>query len=258
VVGTANILLDRDADLLGGSSFADISEEGQFELKRAHNAALEDISCSHHAEFRTVKAKDSWLEAIFRANFDEFGRCVGTLATIHDVTQRKIQELSLSQSATTDSLTGLLNRAGFRARLEQALLNASPGTISLAMIDVDRFKLINDNCGHQAGDLVLKEIARRISHQVRSSDAVGRLGGDEFIILLNLQNWDMVQDICNRIVVAVDGTAVDLPSGNSLSTAISCGVARVQANPTVDEFIHQADLALYEAKRTGRNRVVAA
>lgn len=258
VVGTSNILLDRDADLLSGSSFADISEEGQFELKRAHNAALDDISCSHHAEFRTVKAKDSWLEAIFRANFDDAGRCVGTLATIHDVTQRKVQELSLSRSATTDSLTGLLNRAGFRARLEQAMLSASPGTISLAMIDVDRFKLINDNSGHQVGDLVLKEIARRISTQVRSSDAVGRLGGDEFIILLNTQNWVMVQDICNRVVATVGSTAVELPSGGTLNTAISCGVARLQAGLAVDDFIHEADLALYEAKRGGRNRVVAA
>ncbi len=174
------------------------------------------------------------------------------------MTQRKVQELSLSRSATTDSLTGLLNRAGFRSRLEQAMLNASAGTISLAMIDVDRFKLINDNSGHQVGDLVLKEIAKRISGQVRSSDAVGRLGGDEFIILLNTPNWEMVQDICNRIVATVCDTAVELPSGGSIKTAISCGVTRLQAGLAVDDFIHEADIALYEAKRGGRNRVVVA
>ncbi len=258
VVGTTDALLDRDPATLVGSSFATVSDEGQFELRRAHNAALEDVSQSHTAEFRTIKVNDAWLEAVFRAHFDENGRCVGTIATIHNVTARKNQELSLSRSAMTDSLTGLLNRAGFHARLEHALLTAKPGSLSIAMIDVDRFKLINDNSGHQVGDLVLKEIARRISNQVRSSDAVGRLGGDEFVILLATPNWDMVQDICERIVIAINADPVSLPSGNDLRTAISCGVTRLRHGASADDFIHEADVALYEAKRGGRNRVVAA
>jgi diguanylate cyclase (GGDEF)-like protein len=258
VVGSNSLLLDRaSADLIDGS-FADISDEGQFELRRAHNAALEYVDQSHTAEFRTVNGNDAWYEAVFRAQFSENERCIGTIATIHDVTQRKNQELSLSRTATTDSLTGLLNRAGFRARLEHALLTARPGALSIAMIDVDRFKLINDNSGHRVGDIVLREIARRISSQVRSSDAVGRLGGDEFVILLDTPNWEMVQDICGRIVTAVSTDVVGLPSGNSLRTAISCGVTRYRSGLTIDEFIHEADVALYEAKRAGRNRVVAA
>lgn len=258
VIGTTELLLDRDPSRLVGRTFADISEEGQYELKRTHNAALEDVSCSHSAEFRAFKVNDRWLEAVFRANFDANGRCTGTIASLHDVTHRKNQELTLSRSAMTDSLTGLLNRAGFRARLEMALLGATPGAVSIALIDVDRFKLINDNSGHQIGDIVLKEIARRISSQVRSSDAVGRLGGDEFIIMLSTTNWDMVQDICRRIVTAINADPITLPSGNVLKTAISCGVARLREGVTADEFINEADLALYQAKRAGRNRVVAA
>jgi diguanylate cyclase (GGDEF)-like protein len=126
------------------------------------------------------------------------------------------------------------------------------------MIDVDRFKLINDNSGHQVGDIVLREIARRIASQVRSSDAVGRLGGDEFVILLTTPNWDMVQEICGRIVAAVNADPIVLPSGNALRTAISCGVTRLQVGLSADEFLHEADVALYAAKRGGRNRVVAA
>lgn len=258
VVGTNSILLDRDAADLVGSSFAEISAEGQFELRCAHNAALEDISQSHAAEFRTVHDNDAWFEAVFRVHFDETERCLGTIATIHDVTQRKNQELSLSRTASTDSLTGLLNRAGFRARLDQALINAASGALSIAVIDVDRFKLINDNSGHQVGDIVLREIARRISGQVRASDAVGRLGGDEFVILLATPNWDTVQEICGRIVAAVGAEPIALPSGGTLRTAISCGVARYRQDLKIDEFIHEADVALYEAKRNGRNRVVAA
>jgi diguanylate cyclase (GGDEF)-like protein len=258
IVGTTNILLDRDAAQLVGGTFEHISQEGQYELRRAHNAALEDLSQSHAAEFRTVKVNDAWLEAVFRAHFDETGRCLGTIATIHDVTQRKNQELSLSRTAKTDSLTGLLNRAGFRSRLDHALLTATPGALSIAMIDVDRFKLINDNSGHQVGDVVLREIARRIASQVRSSDAVGRLGGDEFVILLTTPNWDRVQEICGRIVKAVNADPIVLPSGNALRTAISCGVARFQTGLSADDFLHEADVALYAAKRGGRNRVVAA
>lgn len=258
IVGTTDILLDRDSAELVGGTFEHISQEGQYELRRAHNAALDDLSQSHSAEFRTVKVNDAWLEAVFRAHFDETGRCLGTIATIHDVTQRKNQELSLSRTAKTDSLTGLLNRAGFRSRLDLALLNARPGALSIAMIDVDRFKLINDNSGHQVGDMVLREIARRIAAQVRSSDAVGRLGGDEFVILLTTPNWDKVQDICGRIVTAVNADPIVLPSGNALRTAISCGVARFQAGLSADDFLHEADQALYAAKRGGRNRVVAA
>lgn len=257
-VGSNDLLLDRATADLIGSDFADISEEGQYELRRAHNAALDDLSQNHVAEFRAVKVKDIWFEAVFRAQFNDKERCVGTIATIHDVSQRKNQELSLSHTATTDSLTGLLNRAGFRGRLEQALINAQPGALSIAVIDVDRFKLINDNSGHQVGDIVLREIARRISGQVRASDAVGRLGGDEFVILLATPNWGMVQDICGRIVATVSTDPVMLPSGNGLRTAISCGVTRYREGLSIDEFIHEADVALYEAKRGGRNRVVAA
>lgn len=258
VIGTADLLLGRDPAMLAGKSFRDISEEGQFELRRAHDRALDDIDSSHAAEFKAFLVNDRWLEAVFRANFDADGYCVGTLATLHDVTARKQHELDLSRSAYTDSLTGLWNRAGFQAKLEQALKTAGQGSISLALIDVDRFKLVNDNLGHQAGDAVLQEIARRIAGEVRVSDVVGRLGGDEFIILLATPNWHQVQEICDRVVGAVSARPIDLPSGGSLATAISCGVARHRPGLDVDGLIREADVALYDAKRGGRNRVVAA
>ncbi|OJY66932.1 MAG: hypothetical protein BGP16_17025 [Sphingobium sp. 66-54] len=258
VVGTTQALLDRKPAQLVGQTFEGISPEGQYALARAHDAALEDISRSHVAEFRAVKIGNRWLEATFRANFDDSDRCTGTIATIHDITQRKNQELSLSRTATTDSLTGLLNRAGFLQQLEHAQLSAAPGALSIAMIDVDRFKLINDNAGHQVGDAVLREIATRISSQVRSSDAVCRLGGDEFTILLATSDWETVQDICQRIVRAISANPIRLPSGKTIRAAVSCGVARLHADLTGEECMHQADVALYEAKRAGRNRVVAA
>ena len=125
------------------------------------------------------------------------------------------------------------------------------------MIDVDRFKLINDNSGHMAGDLVLKEIADRIAAEVRSSDAIGRLGGDEFVLLLETSDWEKAQEICRRVVESIDRADIVLPTGGGLKTAISCGVARYRTGLSADELIHAADLALYEAKRAGRNRMVS-
>ena len=258
VIGTADLLLGRDPALLAGKDFKDISEEGQFQLRRAHDQALDDIDNSHAAEFKAFRVNDRWLEAVFRANFDADGHCLGTLATLIDVTARKQHELHLSRSAFTDSLTGLWNRAGFHAKLEQALETARQGSISLALIDVDRFKQVNDRLGHQAGDAVLKEVARRIAGEVRASDIVGRLGGDEFIILLPTSNWHQVREICDRVVNAVSARPIELASGESLATAISCGVARHRPGLNAEGLIHEADVALYDAKRSGRNRVVAA
>jgi diguanylate cyclase (GGDEF)-like protein/PAS domain S-box-containing protein len=257
-IGASEALLERSADEIVDCGFKDISPEGYLELRRAHGSAIDEPDSLQVTEFRAFLGTDKWLEAIFRTTWDERGRCMGTLATIHDVTARKWQELALAHSAKTDSLTGLLNRAGFLSRLEQAVATARSGTLSIAMIDVDRFKLINDNAGHQAGDAVLQEIAARILGEVRASDAVGRLGGDEFVILLVTPDWTKVQEICDRIVAAVSSEPVTLPNGARLQTAISCGVARYYSGQSVEEFLHSADIALYEAKRGGRNRVIAA
>lgn len=258
VLGASESLLGRDADALLGRNFAEISEEGNLLLRSAHERAIDDPDSVQTVEFRAFKVNGKWLEANFRTTLDEDGRCLGTLASIHDITDRKQQQLTLARSATTDSLTGLLNRAGFLARLEHALGNAQGGAMSLAIIDVDRFKLINDNAGHRAGDIVLREIAARIAAEVREGDAVGRLGGDEFVLLLLTSDWNRVRRICDRLVEAVNSEPIMLPSGTPIRTGISCGVAQYRAGLSAEEFMHEADLALYQAKRGGRNRVVAA
>ncbi len=157
-----------------------------------------------------------------------------------------------------DSLTGLMNRAGFMHRLGRSLAARRDAPLALAIIDVDRFKLINDNRGHPVGDVVLAEIGRRISGEVRGCDVVGRLGGDEFAVLIDATDQAKAQEICARIVGAVSRTPIELPMGGTISAAISCGLAWQQPEVSADEFVLAADTALYEAKRGGRNRVVAA
>jgi two-component system cell cycle response regulator len=167
---------------------------------------------------------------------------------------------SLRFAATHDFLTGLLNRAEILASLERELSRSQredkPAGIILA--DLDHFKEINDGLGHSAGDVVLKEVARRLKSDLRIYDVVGRYGGEEFLLVL--PNCDLrtatrrADDI--RRLVAEGGIAT--PSG-ALAITVSMGVAVTNSTPdlTVESLLQQADGALYRAKRAGRNCVQA-
>ncbi|MET0371118.1 MAG: diguanylate cyclase [Sphingobium sp.] len=257
-LGSSEILPAESRAAIVGSGFDAISASGKPVLETAHSRALAERDTLHAVEFRAQDGSDRWFEATFCAMLDERGHCTGTLASIHNVTERKHHATALAHSAMTDSLTGVLNRAGFMHRLDAALAHGPAGALAIAMIDVDRFKLINDNSGHLAGDSVLREIATRISRQIRAQDAVGRLGGDEFAILIDASDGIDVNEICNRIVAAIGSAAIALPGGGALRTAISCGVGMYEPGQSADDLLHAADGALYAAKRGGRNSVVAA
>ncbi|QDK34964.1 MULTISPECIES: sensor domain-containing diguanylate cyclase [Sphingomonadaceae] len=228
-------------------------------LVEASRQAREDRQGVYLAEFQPCNKPDLHLEASFRATVDDRGNFLGTLASIRDITARKQQELALVRYAQTDDLTGLLNRAGFLQKLGTAIAGDERGDICIALIDMDHFKRINDNRGHQAGDAVLQEIGARLSSQVRATDAVGRLGGDEFVVLMPRCGWDTAREIGNRLVAAVGRTPIVLPDGGPAVTAsISCGIARYRKGWTMAQFLSEADRALYEAKGAGRDRIMCA
>ncbi|HEX7871664.1 MAG TPA: diguanylate cyclase [Sphingobium sp.] len=258
-VGAPGLLPDLDVDAMPGKTMEELVWTAGPVLRNTHDMAMDMAEGFHSTEFHVEGDQGGhWLEATFRALEDEDGFCPGTVMTLHDISVRKEQTIALTRTAHTDSLTGLYNRAGFLKKLERTLANLPTGTLALAVIDVDRFKLVNDNCGHQTGDAVLAEIARRIAGQLRSTDFVGRMGGDEFVVLLNTADWGKAKDICARLVHAVRSEPVRLSSGQTISTAISCGLARHSYGLSVDQFLNEADMALYEAKRGGRNQMVAA
>ena len=258
-VGASQLLSACGVEDMPGLSVDDLIGDAERLLRPAHELALDVPDRFHSVEFRVGEGEEGrWLEATFRALEDEKGRCPGTVMTLHDISVRKHETIELVRFAHTDSLTGLLNRAGFMARLECALAGAPRGAMSLAMIDVDRFKLVNDNCGHQTGDMVLAEIGRRIAGELRAADSVARMGGDEFVVLLDSVDWDDARDVCARLVRVVAAEPVRVAGNLTIGTAISCGVARYRSGLTAEQFLHDADVALYEAKRGGRNRMVAA
>ncbi len=198
----------------------------------------------------------------------EDGRTLaGLMATVQDITERKRLEEHVHHLAYYDSLTGLPNRLLFRDRAQQALAYARRHTATLAIffLDIDRFKFINDTYGHTAGDLLLKQIAERLTEVTRASDsvarpavdeienAVARLGGDEFTILLTgLRHAEHATTVARRILAAL--AAPFSLEGREVFVTGSIGIALSPGDgETLEELLKNADTAMYEAKNEGRN-----
>ncbi|HEX3705130.1 MAG TPA: EAL domain-containing protein [Mycobacteriales bacterium] len=180
----------------------------------------------------------------------------GVVLAFRDDTERNSYETQLAHHAFHDQLTGLANRRLFIDRLDQALLRAARGAGVSAVIfaDVDRFKVINDSLGHQAGDRLLKEIASRLTGLIRDGDTVARFGGDEFTLLLeNVGSLEEAHQLADRIVVAMQ-EPIEVAPHRSIVTSLSIGVAVARPDATGDDLLHDADLAMYEAKAEGLGR----
>lgn len=171
-----------------------------------------------------------------------------------------VAQQKLKQESERDALTDIYHRGAVLAYIQKILSLAyrKKMPVSILMVDVDFFKKVNDIYGHQFGDVVLKNVAAILKNSIRSSDAVGRYGGEEFILVLVDADYQAVVDITNRLTAAIR-TTVHQHNGQSLNVTVSIGVChREQYHPaeTLEALINQADLALYEAKRTGRDKTV--
>lgn len=172
-----------------------------------------------------------------------------------DVTLREHAEekVAMDQLATTDPLTGLANRRGLNSRLgeERARAERYNDTFSLLMLDLDRFKRVNDTFGHDRGDLVLREVARILEEACREPDLAGRWGGEEFMMILPQIDLDEARGVADRIRERVAGTKF----AEVVDLTVSIGVATLEGGDDVDGLFARADRALYAAKERGRNRV---
>ncbi|MFN8573266.1 MAG: GGDEF domain-containing protein [Gemmatimonadaceae bacterium] len=164
-------------------------------------------------------------------------------------------------SATHDALTRLLNRRTFEERLHGEVLRAARlrEPLSVAMVDVDHFKRINDLYGHEAGDAALREVSRLIAESVRRTDLVARWGGEEFALAFPSASMADAADNIERLRTLVERNPIELPGGVAIRMTVSGGVASAPADGTsAAELLRAADLRLFEAKRAGRNRLVTA
>jgi diguanylate cyclase (GGDEF)-like protein/PAS domain S-box-containing protein len=180
----------------------------------------------------------------------------GYVITLHDVTSFRILTRDLSYQALHDPLTGLLNRRGFEVRIQEALVRKQTSEIehSLCYIDLDYFKAVNDTYGHKAGDEVLLQVVRIAQKCIRDSDSFGRLGGDEFSILLYGCSLDKAEKIVEDICKSVANHVFSLEQKN-FSVGVSIGLVPILRNDTSTSLHLAADSACYQAKAQGRGQV---
>ncbi|WP_164084678.1 GGDEF domain-containing protein [Alteromonas flava] len=164
--------------------------------------------------------------------------------------KKKVTELS-----NKDPLTGLSNRRGMEMQVNLGFAEGT--TLTAIAIDIDFFKKINDSYGHEAGDLVLSKVSELLTSLVRDSDICCRLGGEEFIVLVAGNTITDTLELSERLRAAIEGFGVEY-QGKNIHFTSSFGVAECQENETIPELIKRADVALYQAKSAGRNRVVLA
>jgi diguanylate cyclase (GGDEF)-like protein len=178
--------------------------------------------------------------------------------------ENTINRARLVRSGLTDFLTGWHNRRYLNARLKEELARAQrQGTgLTCLVIDLDRFKQINDQHGHLAGDAALREAAQRVDAHIRGSDAAARFGGDEFVVLAPGMSADQAGALAERIREAVCGEPLQVADGVKLTLTVSIGVAAITPSRTeadlkalAERLLSDADAALYRAKQGGRNRV---
>ncbi|MDH5327492.1 MAG: diguanylate cyclase [Gammaproteobacteria bacterium] len=173
------------------------------------------------------------------------------------ITGIRSQAAEFQKKAITDALTGIVNReqvfTELSRALEQSRENRTP--ICLAMADIDHFKKVNDSHGHQVGDSVLIDVARRIKASLRGKDVVGRYGGEEFMLILHNIPLDTAQKIAQRIRLRIADHPINL-ADLILSVTMSFGLTMARPEDTVETLVKRADEALYAAKHGGRNKVV--
>lgn len=178
------------------------------------------------------------------------------VALVRDITERKLADAKLTRMALYDSLTGLPNRTNFFEKLEFSLAYARRSNLSVALlfVDLDGFKAVNDRMGHAAGDHLLREVARRMQGMVRESDIAARMGGDEFVLLLNnLKRPAEAEAVAQKLVAALS-QPVEYENVMLTQIGASIGIAFFPDNgQTSDSLINEADNAMYRAKAAGKN-----
>ncbi|MEO1575904.1 MAG: diguanylate cyclase, partial [Pseudomonadota bacterium] len=188
---------------------------------------------------------------------DDDGELVGTAAVLHDVAEIRGLARQMSYEASHDALTGLLNRREFESRLDAALRPRTDDAVGdiLCYLDLDRFKAVNDTCGHVAGDKLLRQIAKLIRDKVRDSDSVARLGGDEFGLLLTACPLSKARQIADDVCNAVEDHQF-VWRDRIFNVSVSIGLVQVGPHSGgVEDALSAADSACYVAKQRGRARV---
>ncbi|MBI4957459.1 MAG: sensor domain-containing diguanylate cyclase [Myxococcales bacterium] len=262
-------------DKIEGASFA--LGEGLLGWIASHAEPIRTGDAEHDPRFAERSGKLDHLGSFVGVPLVAGARCIGVLSAVsaerdafsveHEdillllaaIAAPHIEIARLSRLSQVDALTGVMNRHGLEAALPEAnspeRVAAMPCTV--ALIDIDGFKRVNDEHGHAVGDEVLKRVAEELKGMVRASDAVVRLGGDEFLMVLTRVGLARGAAIAERARAAIAAGPLHL-GGHDVHVTISAGIARLAADDTREQVLERADQALYSAKHAGKNRVAMA
>lgn len=206
---------------------------------------------------KSKSGKVFWESASISPIFDNAGIIVHYVAVKEDITEQREQQERIRRLALHDALTGLANRTLLMDRLTQAIARSARTGLRTALlfIDLNKFKPINDNYGHQTGDAVLRDVAKRIFESVREVDTAARVGGDEFVALLqDVRDLKEVDAVARRLLDAIDQPYDDCAGGACVALGAAIGIALCPDNgKDVDTLIKRADQAMYRVKKTGRS-----
>ncbi|MGO4478111.1 EAL domain-containing protein [Massilia sp. 2TAF26] len=243
--------------LLGKTRWEFVSGMADNESGREHLAAIQAREPFKNLEYRALddNGEERWFCVSGQPMFDDNGRFTGYRGTGSDITARKITEQRVHHVAQHDVLTGLPNRSLLQDRLGQAVAYAtrSGHPVWVMLIDLDRFKFVNDSMGHKAGDVLLMTVAARLRGSLRDTDTVARLSGDEFVVILSQhEDQPLTSDIVQRVMDSVAQPVMLGPK--EFFVTCSIGVAAYPSDGTsAENLIEHADIAMYRAKKLGRN-----
>lgn len=246
----------KEAQELGCSAFIDS------DYHQAFIDMLADVYAGNRStlEFKIKGKKGTvrWMETHSTPLRNGLGQVTNLLAVTRDITEHKLFQQELERQAHIDYLTGVNNRGYFmeQAELELARAIRYGGKLSMFMMDIDFFKQVNDRYGHKVGDNVLKKLAVVCREVLREVDILGRVGGEEFAILLPETDKDAAAEVAERLRATIADTRVAMESGLPIQFTVSIGISSLTSkDDNLDVLASQADKALYEAKKKGRNQV---
>ena len=208
------------------------------------------------ATFVTKDGRNLFVEGSSSCRYEN-GKAVATRSIFHDVTEQRRLTREITYQASHDALTGLVNRHEFERRIQRVLetLRTTPGEYALCYMDLDQFKIVNDTCGHAAGDELLRQVSNLFDAKIRHRDTLGRLGGDEFGVLLEHCTLEQAQHVADSMRQTLEDFRF-VWEGNNFRIGVSIGLVAInETSAGIESLMKAADSACYMAKDSGRNRV---
>jgi len=246
--------ITRSPDMVGKAIFKWVHRDDRMGSRTRFTRLLENLSTVETSEIRIVRSDGEivWVQVSTSAVRNEDGEATSFIVQVQDVTARRSAEEQLKRQASRDELTGLANRSFFTARLQQAIEDRrlDAGVPAALILDLDRFKIVNDSLGHSAGDRLLIQVAERLRDCLRPTDFVARLGGDEFAVLLqSVTSPAQAARVARRLQNSLREPFV-IDDADVYANA-STGIALAEAGMNAEAVLRDADAAMFRAKANG-------